>query len=244
MAIPNIIICGDKGAGKSSLVNMIANKSIAQDSSLFRCTFHTFQSSSFTVEIGDMQLNLHETQSVCGCKTSEAEVIMGLYTLLRKLENGVNLLVFCMQGTILQDTVRNWELFCNIICQWQVPILLVITRRESEENMDDWWARNEKQCTRSRMCPNGAACITATRGKERNGVHVFDKEYEESQKKIWQAIRRLYLPNDPWRVPLKEWLMETIEKLYNRRVIEMRTTEAEAKELTRMLIKIGDSARN
>lgn len=137
MAIPNIIICGQRGAGKSSLVNMIANRYIGQDSSGFACTLHTFQSSSFTVKIGDIRLNLHETQSSCGCESSEADVIMGLYTLLQKLENGVNLLVFCMQGSIHQETVGNWKLFCNIICQSRVPVLLVITQRENDENMGD-----------------------------------------------------------------------------------------------------------
>jgi hypothetical protein len=137
-----------------------------------------------------------------------------------------------MQGPILQETVRNWTLFCNIICQSRVPILLVITQRENEENMDDWWTRNEEHFTRNEMCPNGVACITATKGKKKNGGHLNDERYEESQEKIWQAIRRLYLRNDPWRAPLKKWSMETIERFYNGVIGEMRTEEA--KELAHM----------
>ena len=218
MALPNVIVFGETGAGKSSLVNLIAGHSLAQVSS--RCVGCTFQSTHYTVSIGGgVQINLYDTAGLeegQGGTVSNHDAIVKLYTLLRRLENGVSLLIFCMRGPRIKEScVKNWRLFREIICQKCVPIVLAVTGLENEaDGMDNWWTQNEGHFTKYEMHPNGVACITATRGRKRpNGRHLFDEEYTESQTKIRNAIRTAHLRN-PWRVPAAEWFKEIIEVSY------------------------------
>ena len=214
MAIPNVIVFGETGAGKSSLVNLIAGKNVAPTSS--RSVGCTFQSTRYTVGVNGMLFNLHDTAGLDearGGTVSKQDAIVQLYTLLRKLETGVSLLVFCMRGPrITESCVKNWRLFWEIICQRRVPILLAITGLENQENgMDSWWTENEEYFMRYEMYPNGVACLTATRGRVASwGGYYFDELYEESQEKIRKAIRAVYL-RIPWQVPTAEWFREIIE---------------------------------
>ena len=218
MMIPNVVVFGETGAGKSSLVNLISGHSIAQVSS--RSVGCTFQSTCYTTSIGGgMQINLYDTAGLeegQGGTVSNHDAIVKLYTLLRRLENGVSLLIFCMRGPRIKEScVKNWRLFREIICQGRVPIVLAVTGLENEANgMDNWWTRNEGHFMTYEMCPNGVACITATKGKMKpNGRHIFDEEYAESQTKIRNAIHNVHLRN-PWRVPAAEWFKEIIEVSY------------------------------
>ena len=61
MAIPNIVIFGETGAGKSSLVNLIASDDIVAPISS-RSVGCTFRSMCFsTVNVGGKYFNLHDT---------------------------------------------------------------------------------------------------------------------------------------------------------------------------------------
>ena len=214
MTTPNVIVFGETGAGKSSLINLTAGYAIAPISS--RPIGCTFQSMRYTVDIGGMLFNLHDTAGLDeanGGTVAKHEAIVQLYTLLRRLNTGVSLLVFCMRGPRIKESgVKNWRLFLEIICQRKVPIVLVVTGLENEENgMDYWWTQNKEYFMRYQMYPNGVACIRATRGKKMTwGGYRFDEEYAESQFKMREAIRAVYL-RTPWQVPTAEWFKEIIE---------------------------------
>jgi len=50
-------------------------------------------------------------------------------------EHSVNLIIYCIRGSRLTDIVRvNYDLVSGI----KVPIILIVTGLEQEENMDDW----------------------------------------------------------------------------------------------------------
>jgi len=214
MATPNVIVFGETGAGKSSLVNLIAGSSVAQISS--RSAGCTFQSTCFPVNIGNKQFNLYDTAGLDegqGGTIAKQDAIVQLYTLLRRLDTGVNLLVFCMRGPRIKEScLKNWRLFWEVICQRRVPIVLAVTGLENEEEgMDSWWTQNEEHFMKSEMYPNGVACLTATRGRRRSGGgYNFDGEYEQSQEKLKQAISRVYL-RTAWQVPAVEWFKMIVD---------------------------------
>jgi hypothetical protein len=128
-------------------------------------------------------------------------------------ERGVNLLVFCMRGPRLKEISRvNYDLFWGIVCQGKVPIMVVVTGLEEEEIMDQWWDRNKTEFERRGMEFKEHACVTTTKGKlNKEGKHLLEREYSESQRKVWHLIEKCYNP-EPWQADGGKWIDEVRNK--------------------------------
>ena len=212
--IPNIVFFGAAGSGKSSIINMLAGEQVASVGSGLRgCTF---ESSCYEVKIQGSTFNLWDTaglnESATG-KVPNTEATLSLFRLLKNLDSGLNLLVFCMKGPRIQDVSPiNWRLFHEIICDMKVPIVIAITGLEQEYSMDAWWDKNRGSFERYQMFPQGVACITAVRGKERvQGVYDLEAEYAESRRKMMDLLRTSHLKS-AWRMTPIEWFSTIVEK--------------------------------
>ncbi|KAF9444548.1 hypothetical protein P691DRAFT_763294 [Macrolepiota fuliginosa MF-IS2] len=209
----NIILFGETGSGKSSIVNMLsANERVADISSGAKgCTF---KSHPFDIDILGQPMTIWDTAGLDegdAGSVSKSDAIIELYKLVRNLSDGVSLLMFVMRAPRIKSSVpQNWKFFQEIICQKKVPIVIAITGLEQEENMDQWWWDNKGTFQGYGISPVGFACITASRGKvHKRGGYVFDGEYEESQKKVRGLIRSTALVT-PWRVPAAEWFKNIV----------------------------------
>jgi len=212
--IPNIVFFGAAGSGKSSIINMLAGRRVTETNSGLRgCTF---ESASYKVDINGSTFNLWDTaglnEAVTG-KVPDGKATISLFRLLKTLDSGLNLLVFCMKGPRIQDVApMNWRLFHEIICDRKVPIVIAITCLEQEDPMDAWWDENRGSFQRHEMFPQGVACITAVRGEETApGVYKLDAEYAESRRKTMDLLRRSHL-KDAWMMPPIEWFSTIFEK--------------------------------
>lgn len=213
---PNIVFFGESGSGKSSIINMIAERPITTVSSSVRgCTF---QSTRYPVNILGSPFNVYDTAGLdegdTGIVPKQAAIVQ-LFRLLKSLESGVNLLVFCMRGPRIKEAAhQNWRFFHEIICRRQVPIVMAITGLEEETVMDDWWDRNRGAFQEYEMYAQGVACITATRGKLlKSGRHRLDEEYEESKEKMWKLLKAQHRAT-PWKVQPIEWFSTVINVTY------------------------------
>jgi len=219
--IPNVIFFGETGSGKSSIINMVAENSVAVvSSSVHGCTFTSAQ---YAVTILGSAFNLYDTAGLDEGDMGTVpknEAVAQLFRLLKSLDTGVNLLVFCMRGPRIKDAAhKNWRLFHEIICRNQVPIVIAITGLEQEEVMDEWWVRNKGAFQQYGMYPQGVGCITATRGKRsRSGGCRFDDEYEESKEKMWRLLRAHHLET-PWRMQPIEWFSTIVNVTYSSSMI-------------------------
>lgn len=132
--------------------------------------------------------------------------ITNLYNLLRSLKEGVSLLVYCIRGPRFKESiVKNNQMFYEAFCQENVPIFLVVTGLEEEEDTEDWWLKNKATFQKQhwQMIFRGQACITSTKGELRSG-RVYEAEYEESRKVVQKLIRDTSLV-EPWKMEMISW---------------------------------------
>ncbi|KAG2131408.1 P-loop containing nucleoside triphosphate hydrolase protein [Suillus bovinus] len=184
-----IVLFGETGAGKSSLVNLMAGKEIAHTSpDMQRCTLQWkeytmgFDGGSYkvfdTIGLEEPQLGIKEY----------IESVENAYRLVRELDEngGIDLLLFCVRaGRVTATLQSNYRLFHEFLCEKKVPIVLVITNLERETRMEDWWDRNKETFDKYKIQVAGHACITAA--NKLDGRHR--DRYEESRITIRKLVK-------------------------------------------------------
>jgi GTPase Era involved in 16S rRNA processing len=213
----NVVVFGESGHGKSSLINMIIEEIRATISSSAKSC--TFEAKSYPHRILEHDFVFWDTRGFNEGEQGAAPDFQAagqLYGLLRKLKDGVSLLIFCIRAPRINDVAkRNWDLFRDVICQDKVNTVIVVTHLEAEDSMDEWWKSNISRFMRYRICPTyinddepGVACITASKGKMKNGRYTFQEEYDESRAKVRRLVVDFHMPT-PWKVESVEWFRTT-----------------------------------
>jgi len=215
----NIVVFGQTGVGKSSLINMLAGSAVAKaGNGAGGCT-----TSNRSYDISHKNANGHSDSytfwDTAGLNEGqEGNVPKDALPNLLKIvtEHGVDLAIYCIRGRLGDITRINYDLFWGIICKKGVPIVLVVTGLEAEQDMDKWWKTNQKMVRKMGMSFHGYACVTTTKGKG----DAYKKEYEESAQKVWKLVREHCGPQS-WHMPPEcsteaQKRMEEYMTLYNR----------------------------
>ncbi|KAG2121399.1 hypothetical protein BD769DRAFT_1608878 [Suillus cothurnatus] len=184
----NIVIFGAMGAGKSSLINLIADQNVAKTGSdLKRCTLKWTKYELPKLFDGGMQCNIFDTMGIENPELESDEYhrsINNASRLLRKLDTcgGTSLLVYCVKKDRVNSALRNnYQLFHEVLYQRRVPIVMVVTCLEDEKVMEQWWTRNRATLEGFQIAVKGHACVTTL--KE-------DKKYSESRQAVHKLIRK------------------------------------------------------
>ncbi|KAI6169534.1 P-loop containing nucleoside triphosphate hydrolase protein [Pisolithus thermaeus] len=208
----NIILFGETGVGKSSVINLIAGGSVAEvspdaDGCTMNSTDYQFMIGSRKITIWDT-VGLEEPQM--GVNGYYAAIVKA-YGLIQKLSRagGVDLLLFCIRGNrITATTQSNYRLFYEVLCDKQVPIALIITHLEREHRMEDWWVRNEENILKYGIKCAGHACVT--------GVTNREEKVRQSRDAISSLLSqhdnrgRFTMPSEPWFIRLLEHLASLV----------------------------------
>ncbi|TFK17259.1 hypothetical protein FA15DRAFT_711002 [Coprinopsis marcescibilis] len=213
----NIVLFGESGVGKSSIVNLCLGRDVAATSSAAQgCTF---KSTSYDGTFDNLRVRLWDTiglnegdQGTVDTAKAAAE----LYSLLKSLVSGVSLLVFCMRAPrVTKAAAINYKLFNEVICRKQVPTIIVINGLENETGpggMEGWWERNKTTFLKHGMMPDDAVGITSI-----NTPHYFPA-YQSSQGRVHKAISGIIRKIDkPWKLTPLEWFKTIAADSYKER---------------------------
>lgn len=205
----NIVVFGESGVGKSSLINLIAGRSIAATSSGAKgCTFHH---KKYELQLDDALYAIWDTagldEGTYG--TVPAEIAEeNLKRLLRDLTraNGVHLLMYCVRASRLRKTLlSNYNLFYSAICRKKVPIVIVVTGLENyEEQMADWWAANETEFATLKMHFDGHACVTTLNADKVNSP-ILKQRCHVSRQAVLSLVAST-CARDRWRTERDDWV--------------------------------------
>ncbi|KAG1778922.1 hypothetical protein EV702DRAFT_144856 [Suillus placidus] len=212
----NIVIFGDSGSGKSSVINAIAQTQLAKTSS--SATGCTFAYQRYRVEISGQTYVLFDTAGLnegTAGTVPAAKADENLKSLLHELmsprSDGIGLLVYCVRSTRARRAlIRNYNIFYSAICRKKVPIVVVVTGLENEPDMESWWSANGKEFKSRGMHFEDHACVTTLR--KHSGISdVFTRRIEESS----EVLRNLVVNNCSDWVVDDSWFKQSLAAVRN-----------------------------
>ncbi|KIJ68049.1 hypothetical protein HYDPIDRAFT_25496 [Hydnomerulius pinastri MD-312] len=231
----NVIIFGETGAGKSSVINLIAGSKVAATSpDAAACTL---SSKAYTVVLeSNRPYHIWDTVGLNEAGLDHNQYLLSIeqaYKLIKELERsgGVHLLLLCMRGGRITNTVQqNYKLFSRILCNGNVPLAVVVTHLENEPSMENWWTANERTFSSYGISNVRHACITATPGLD----NVCLSKYQESK----ETMHRLLLAastGTPWKNEPRIWFVAVMGKMA--RMFPHMRSKPSRRELIERLVK-------
>ncbi|KAI9574369.1 P-loop containing nucleoside triphosphate hydrolase protein, partial [Boletus coccyginus] len=195
----HVILFGESGVGKSSLVNLLAGWHVAEVSpDSVACTLtateYQFQLGATTIRLWDT-VGLEEPESgtsgYVGAIERATELVQSL-----SASGGISLFLFCVRGNRVTTTMQsNYRLFYEVLGNKKVPIALAVTHLERERVMEGWWERNARTLEQSGIRVGGHACITTLEGHAK-----YLESREAVQELLWQYAEqgKFSMPSETW----------------------------------------------
>lgn len=195
----SVLVMGETGSGKSSVVNLLVGENVAEVSSgASVCTPKTVKHEatiSIEVEGQETQIKVHiwevggfnQPETKAG-KTPTTALDMELGPILQ-VNGSVDVVLFCMQGPKLKITTTRIFEYVNGVLGGHVPIVPVITKLEWEkENMENWWDRNGERLENMGLNGTGHACITGLQDTK------YEAKSAESRASLVSILKGQYSP--------------------------------------------------
>jgi GTPase Era involved in 16S rRNA processing len=235
----NVVVFGETGVGKSSVVNMFKGDKSALVGNGAQGV--TFAHNSYEKHIFETSFRVFDTvglnEGAAGAMDA-ATAIEELYKLIMGLENGVSLLVYVMRAPRITATGRkNYDLFRSL-CDETVPIVMVVTGLEDMQDMDEWWWDNQHAFDKCYMSFRAVACVTGTKGKHRNGAHIFEDEFAASKEKLEKVIGGHY-SRTPWKMAKQPWFARVAVRVHTKLAGVFRFAPMSTNKLCQLLQDYG-----
>ncbi|KAG9316435.1 P-loop containing nucleoside triphosphate hydrolase protein [Chiua virens] len=196
----NVIVFGESGVGKSSIVNLIAGSSVAKTSpDVKACTTRT---QHYDVDINGKKYKLWDTVGLDGgffghfrAAVAERNLKSFLRNLLKKHEP--SLLVYCVRASRARRAlISHYQSVCSATRNTPAPMVIVVTGlEETHGEMEDWWDRNAAELSKHGMEFVDHACITSIDDDPHDSKPVRDRR-TYSQGVVRDLVSRNCIPRE------------------------------------------------
>ncbi|KAI6030289.1 hypothetical protein EDC04DRAFT_87188 [Pisolithus marmoratus] len=162
MSTRNVVLLGEVGSGKSSIINLIAGDCVAKPSNDANGGTRRIMCYTLNVSPGDTQINLWDTPGWDGADGESTS--QGVNSFLQNLHatEGIHLLLFCMpKGRATKNLLKNYKDIYSERAWCETPTALAITRLERmTPNMHNWWEVNGTSLENQGLQFHAHACVT------------------------------------------------------------------------------------
>ncbi|KAJ8597347.1 hypothetical protein M405DRAFT_555311 [Rhizopogon salebrosus TDB-379] len=159
----HVLIFGETRVGKSSIINLIMGKNVADKSP--DAPRSVLKYAPYELNLGDRQFRFWEVPSIASMGFFQR--ICAKWQLKKSYKNlhrgdEVYLLLYCIRGPSIPSVLpRDYKYFTSIVGT-RVPIALVVNGLEGSLNtMDNWWKKNKRGLERVGMHFSKHVCITS-----------------------------------------------------------------------------------
>ncbi|KAF8840311.1 hypothetical protein BDN67DRAFT_1011575 [Paxillus ammoniavirescens] len=193
----NVVLFGESGVGKSSIINMIMGREVAKyHNGPHGCTL---DATPYTITL-DSRINVQLWDTVgldegSAGTTIAAESKRKLKQLLQgelAVPGGIDLLIYCIRvGRIKDAHLERYKFVYEEVCKKAVPVALVVTGLETyppERDMDSWWSVNVGDIQKLGLWFCAHACITAL-PKSQYGDGDDLRQFDISQQRLRDLLK-------------------------------------------------------
>lgn len=190
----NVILFGESGVGKSAVVNQLFNRKIVVSSDqAVGCTLLNTRVNGFIEDHPDIEWNIYDTVGLSESSDGNVPTTTAFVQLIKlaySVPGGIHLLVCChAKGRISGERFKaNYRIFKEDLCENRIPCLLVVTKCDGDDPIDDWWFENEG-LVRNQLKFNFAdgVCVSTVRTKKRS-PNVVETDYKVSRSNLFEAV--------------------------------------------------------
>ncbi|KAF9222625.1 hypothetical protein BS17DRAFT_173622 [Gyrodon lividus] len=192
--VRNVVVFGESGVGKSSLVNLVVGSYAAKTSpDADACTIRT---QHYDVVIHGGKFKIWDTAGLDGGSSGTRRAAVAEKNLKQSLRNflkndDLSLLIYCVRASrATRALVRHYQRVYTETCNSTIPMVIVVTALEnSSGDMDNWWQRNAGDLSKYGMNFIDHACIT-TIGDDSCDTLVARERRAYSQETVRDMIFR------------------------------------------------------
>lgn len=196
----NVIVFGECGVGKSSIINLVVGSQVAKTSpDADACTTRTQQ---YDVTINGKKFKLWDTAGLDGgtfglFRAAITERNLKMFLRNRLKQNEPALLIYCVRASrATRALVRHYQSVCSATRESPIPMVIVVTGLEnSRGDMENWWHRNAADLSNLGMEFVDHACITSIDDDPRDPILARTRR-THSQDAVRNLIFRNSIPRE------------------------------------------------